>query len=621
MKNMKIIGLVVVLALLFTACDKDNVLENKEVSGKEVAVRIRSMNVAEGASESLTRSALQKMVSQPIGDGMLLEMSVKEDVSPLRDKVELAPGTHFRVIAVTDGTKYYSHGDYVYGSGTLTPSNDFHVKIGQTYHFICISYNSSTLPSSSDYTVDSNLPTAFSVDKTKDLLWWHSTSAETITASGIDLDIILKQKLAKVKVKIDCDYNKWKIGVGDDKVSIKDVALSDKMNLLTGDVAGEAADTQLFSSFTATENATSQTSNELRIMPKASSTITVTVLEKAVSRDGVVTAFPSADKQVTLTTPLIIGTSYTITIRLRVPIFARSNIYWDATAEKLTFVTAKEPPTIDDDTKAGYQGVFFKWGSLVGISPVGNFSGSTDIYVPVVKSSLPASTWKATTGNAMAANNTDFPTVSSNWTTWTEISSSSDAPDTDIPYMDRRYAKAGETTYGRSNTYVIDAALNLDTTYQGFRGDICQYLGKTQAALSGYRLPTSYEFGSNSDTSWGAPNLNGWQINTAFPAANISAGYVDGTADLLDDADGKNGGKKVYGSAINKTMRDVVFPASGYREPTAGATTGVGSLSFYWSGAAHNATYGCDLYFQSGYINPGDAFHRSFAFPIRCVKN
>jgi uncharacterized protein (TIGR02145 family) len=598
-------GFIGVLALLFISCDTKNELPDNGLSGGEVAVRIRSMGMAEGGSESLARAFSRKepeMVSTPVGDGMLLEMSIKEDEASLRANPELADGTYFRIIAVTDGTKYYSHGDYVYGSGELTPSNDFLVKVGKTYHFICISYNDNTLPSSSGYTVGTDLPTAFSIDNTKDLLWWKSPSAETILASGIDLDITLKQKLAKVSVKLDCDYNKWKIGVGSDMVSIGDVARSNTMNLSTGDVAGGTAGTQLFPSFSATVNASAQTSNELRVMPKVSSAITVTISAGAVLRDGL-SAVPAAVKTATLTTALVVGTSYTITVRLRVPIFARSNIYWDDTAQKLTFVPAKDPPASNDDTNAGFQGVFFKWGSLVGVSPVGNFSGSTDIYVPVVTSPL-TSTWKATIGNNTGTDTDIDASVRHKYTTWTdEYYVDSYTNSGDIPYMDM---DRGGTSSDRSNTYLMDPERNVYDVYKGFRGDICQYLGTTQAALEGYRLPMSSEFGTT-PTTWAA-NQEGWAGSSTFPTAT---GNAKGTAVIA-------GTTTSY--AKNTKMGDVIFPASGYRDGNDGSVNVVGSYGYYWSGSASEEESAYYMNFYNARMSPGSFVSRSYGFPVRCVR-
>jgi hypothetical protein len=147
MKNTPLLSFVAALALFFASCDNKNELPDNDSSGKKVPVRIRSMGVAEGGSESHTRSSSQQepeMISQPIGDGMLLEMSIKEDESPLRDKIELTPGAYFRIIAVEAGTtKYYSHGDFIYGNPS-TLLTDFHVKVGKEFDYICLSFNETT---------------------------------------------------------------------------------------------------------------------------------------------------------------------------------------------------------------------------------------------------------------------------------------------------------------------------------------------------------------------------------------------------------------------------------------------------------------------------------------------
>jgi hypothetical protein len=113
MKKTQFIGLIVALPLFYISCDNNDDLPNKTVSGKEVAVQIHSLNVTEGGSKSLRRSSLQKeleTVLTPVGDGMMLEMTIKEDESSLRGLAELADGVYFRVIAVEGGTtKYYSH--------------------------------------------------------------------------------------------------------------------------------------------------------------------------------------------------------------------------------------------------------------------------------------------------------------------------------------------------------------------------------------------------------------------------------------------------------------------------------------------------------------------------------
>jgi hypothetical protein len=83
--------------------------------------------------------------------------------------------------------------------------------------------------------------------------------------------------------------------------------------------------------------------------------------------------------------PLLPNTNYTLVVDLREVPYARSNIYWDG--NQLTF----------DRTNKGnedYQGVFFKWGSLVGIPPDAIANGT---YVPLyIPANISSRTWDDT---------------------------------------------------------------------------------------------------------------------------------------------------------------------------------------------------------------------------------
>jgi hypothetical protein len=104
-------------------------------------------------------------------------------------------------------------------------------------------------------------------------------------------------------------------------------------------------------------------------------------------------------------------------------------------------------------TENYYQGVFFKWGSLVGVSPVGgnyvagNVSTTgTTLYVPAYNSSSArSSTWEATTGYAMG---------------WT---SSWAASSYNIPYVNASF------TGSRVSNYLTSLG---STLYASYRGDI-----------------------------------------------------------------------------------------------------------------------------------------------------
>jgi hypothetical protein len=311
------------------------------------------------------------------------------------------------------------------------------------------------------------------------------------------------------------------------------------------------------------------------------------------------------------------GKSYTLTVSFKTLRWARSNIYWDDAAQTLTFI-----PTDGTTDYEGYQGVFFKWGSLVGVSPAQNPDGETEylrykytdsipIYVPYDYPALPK--WKKTEGRKVK-DDPDISAATDNWNTWNTTSANNAAPATSIPFMDGSYARSTEVTYGRTNTYVMDAALNRDTTYQGMRGDICQYLSKTGVVAGNYRLPMSYEFGRGTSTWNPNPNADGWST-AGSSSTNNALGNEHGTTILIK---GEAPYNKRY---IMHSLMDVVLPPSGSRNDV-GTLAYVGYEPYYWTGSAYGSNNGYVLSFNSTGMNGGTGWgHRHYACVVRCVVN
>jgi hypothetical protein len=609
MKNDIKIGMLVALALslLLIACDRE--LPNNK-SGKEVTVRVRLVGIQEGGKEDLTRSASMKepeRISTSTSDGMLLEMQMERDTSALRaTKTQLASDSYFRVIAFKHDTKtFISYGDFTIADGPVGGS--LHVPINDSYDFVCYSYNTSTPLDALTYKQGETMPdteTISALQGTNDLLWVKIE--KDVTDVAPELNIVLNRVMVRVKVAVDLSYNKWTISNIADDLTLESVGTGGTIQLADGAVASNTG-TPTFSSWTGSGYKL-ESSTELLVMPNASGT-TISIPKDAIVRQAL-TAIPTKATTATFT-ELQSGLSYKLLVRLRIPIFARSNIYWDditaPSKPTLTFEPAADDPAQNDDTKAGYQGVFFKWGSLVGISPVGSFSGTTAIYVPIVKSTLNTSTWKATNGNSTGLDDDIDPSVRHNYTTWSSggYNVYDETPKRgDIPYMDSSF---GGTSSGRSNTWLIDANRNEYNVYKEFRGDICQYLSKTQTALEGYRLPSSYEFGIN-NTTW-AENEEGWEKATPYASAT---GNEKGTAIITGTPAANNYGK-------NTKMDDVIFPVSGYRGST-GTQQYLGIVSYYWSGSANTEYYGLVLYLSGSEVGPGMAVSRSYGNPVRCVK-
>jgi hypothetical protein len=82
------------------------------------------------------------------------------------------------------------------------------------------------------------------------------------------------------------------------------------------------------------------------------------------------------------------NTSYTLVVDIREVPYARSNIYWDG--NQLTFDRTNQ-------NNEDYHGVLFKWGSLVGISPVGaTAAADVEDIVLYIPDNISSRTWDDT---------------------------------------------------------------------------------------------------------------------------------------------------------------------------------------------------------------------------------
>ncbi len=275
--------------------------------------------------------------------------------------------------------------------------------------------------------------------------------------------------------------------------------------------------------------------------------------------------------------------SYTYTITLKANesdtritykpvVLAGSNIYWDGT--KLTFDT--ETTTANNKK----QGVFFRWGSLIGISPNGNSYGSSVLlYIPSYVSGGSSSWTGTTTGSSMA---------------WA-----------DIPYMD-----SGSST-DQANTFLNDAVQNTDDYYKAYKGDICQYLSKTGAVSGSWRMPTVKEFNTTNiatgtNAGWGITGTTSW---AKFGSFAVESGNVQGTTPL------SSGGTYTYNGVSTS------FPASGCRNFSNGPLLAVGQSGYYWSSSTYSGSLGYYLVFGSSGVYPAIYHFRQYGYPVRCVQN
>jgi hypothetical protein len=313
------------------------------------------------------------------------------------------------------------------------------------------------------------------------------------------------------------------------------------------------------------------------------------------------------------------GKEYLLTIRLKQVSFAGSNVYWVETRA----ATPSEPGggylTFDPAGQNGngmLQGVLFRWGSLVGVSPAltngytafdfgvaGDATTGTPIYVP---DETEASGYIQTNGATMG------------WTT--SYGSPGDtpamlpAPTTDIPHFDKSFAQAaGEQ--GRGISFASDPEQNTQAVWDGYRGDICRHIGaKSAAGPAGYRLPNGYEVGMG--TSAVNYDANG---ETTVGWYRVPAG--DNTSFTQDSSLGNPLGTAVLTNGAY-TYQGVFFPASGCRRSGQynGVLEDVHHTGHYWSNATYGYGYAYDLRVLGSTVYLFSAASSSFYYSVRCVK-
>jgi hypothetical protein len=254
------------------------------------------------------------------------------------------------------------------------------------------------------------------------------------------------------------------------------------------------------------------------------------------------------------------GVNYTLVVDVRENRWAHSNIYWDETLNSGTGGLMFDKTATD--SHPDYQGVFFKWGSLVGISPVGGASsGDVILYIPPVS----GGNWDGTkkiNSSGKPWSGTDYPA---------------------IPYIESATNNQPSWLYNHPD-------------FTHYKGDICSYL--TDGA---WRLPNGSEGGVSADYDRSsflssAPNPNNPTGKGSMGAAGV-----------------------LYNSAYGTTF----FPASGERRASGGGSqlVAVGEGGSYWYGLMTKASmHGDQMLFYSFVANPGYWESTAFSCSIRCIK-
>jgi len=598
-----VILLVCGIIYLLSSCTTEVEITGKpgERTGPKVTVNF-SLNIGIYTDEAIEPRSFN--ASEPVTDfvhiaqGVYMYATLEED-NPVRTRAttNLPIGTQVRIVAFDSiGVNTYTIADQkdyiVSATGLLTPQTiDLAVTSGRRYKFAAYSFNNNSIPAISSgsttapFTVDSYNPDL-------DLLWGITglmlidavTSLETV-------DIIMNHLFSRVRVEASTEeiepVNSIIINaIVNPRVSPHYGGSSTTLNVLTGALnppgAPNAAGTPIprWRDFdTGTHGTLWRTGGGTNTFNFASPKVesdyriifTNNANELALLLDQlIVNNRGLGDREWRFTKRLLPGHSYTLKLNFKRLVWAGSNIFWDGSM--LTF--------LPENTMVAevYQGVYFLWGSLIGISPAataandaatagptGNFSATnltgTKLYVP-----------PGTGGNAAAAYRTRgwTTTYAANGLLTTKPWSATGLANIPRVAGGVSLVSPGWLDDHSARNYLYSDVPRADTMY--FRGDICRYLSDLKVAPPGYwRMPNAREFGE----------VGEYVSTMLYSLASGLQVSRDGRSDY-------SSGQTM--SFVTKSANTVtIFPAGGSRAADANGTYQLNQTR-YWSGSPANNT-------------------------------
>jgi hypothetical protein len=542
-KWMEAAALIIGLPLFLLACEKDL---GERGSGKKVTINFTVGNAGYGTAQQILRSvdtkgAKPETVYIPLNDDYFMAATlVPESAEEVRATAAFETGQKIRFVAYNGASEV---GSAIYtwnGSKFVADDEPLGVEPDNEvmYHFVAYSFFGDPLTEPDDEDIEEG------ISPFQDVVWGEKDQKIYDNETSRTVPILMKHKFSRVQVKVDAS------GISDVEITgISNVVIGGgkkaDLTVATGAVADAVPAspvTETMEDWTAPTLAT-RLSGDKVFYPSITS-VTVGTLKIKVN-NGAERTF--SNRSVTFTQALAENTNYTVVVDVRADRVAWSNIYW--TGSVLTFDKTNQ-------NHQSYQGVFFKWGSLVGISPVGTNSDAI-LYIPPIGTGSWDSSHKA--------GDYSFPW---GWQSGYEY----------IPYT----TTDNSTGYGSYGNY-----LYYNPDFNNYRGDICNYLDNA------WRMPSWLELGGtvSSSSTGSAPN----------------------------DATGK-GSMGSVGSTVNMDGGVRFFPASGGRiNGSSSSDVGAGTNFTYWTGStdAPGVANWISFYSSSSSLAGGS---RQRAFPVRCIR-
>jgi hypothetical protein len=569
--------LCVAMSLIFWSCEKEL------TSGGAARIRIAIADVPYGSGAGVNRSAKaakSETVVVPLDreDGLCLYATLKENRSETDSELRaFTPGARLRIAVYDDSDVFVKSviGSFFEGTFTLDGGETLDdVTPGVDYTFVAYSVNLTTGDPDSYVTGDA-IENFYPED---DLLYGKSTL--TTISSGTNTVVIpLAHKLSEVTVALDASAIS-----GENYISLNgDLEPAYAVNM---PLIGASAGVMSPGSYTVSQSLFfPYNSNEPVVQAQPRLVFTNGENPTRVNINGLYFNYVEqimGTEVISFPFSLEPGTRYTLTIALRessTGLWAGSNIYWDG--DRLTF------DAMGKTDHALYQGVYFKFGSLVGVSGSEAMDvNTTTMYVPDY--------------NALNQWDSDWhpsTIAAEGWTDWD-----------DIPYI--------TPVSGNYPLFLYERNIS---DFEDMKGDICKYIGDTGAGPSGYRMPTYDEF----ETGYGV-----WDLSGDFPRV-IETDEINPVW-----SEGNPAGTALFDSYFYMTANNnIKFPPSGFRSSweDGGRVKGqlgwnpyaLGQMAYYRGGSIGNGGEVL-LYLEGGgvYEKTMDSAHSlaTAGCPIRCIK-
>jgi hypothetical protein len=393
--------------------------------------------------------------------------------------------------------------------GVLTPEEagkPLRVPTGETYYFVAHSLNSSADPMSER------------IDPEYDLMWGRTVNPVSVTAKDLPVTINMEHLRSQVQMVMDVGGISGAVVKSmDAKVDgglLVDLALG--TGVVTPVSVNPSADQWLTFDDLPSDEAVSQ----IRIVtPTDPNQVSVTINEMVieVEDEG---DYTIEDQTITFDGAAEVGVSYVLEVKLRRHRWAGSNIYWDTRSTRMVF--DHSGGGIASTTGDHQQGLFFKWGSLVGIETMGT---NPTLYI--------------------ASNDQhDWPSIDMDNVTHTYWTANRGTY-TGIPY---NTTDVGDALY----PYYLTNNMNL----AALTGDICTHID------SDWRMPTRDELGTAGE--YERDNLSSVTISgLGDGTAAVSAGamYHSAFGHVFLPASGC----RFYDGALNTVFGGIYWSGSAFR--------------------------------------------------------